>query len=522
MFGPKKGHFLIIFNNFFSEITKLILPIMVAIFASKNSGDIFSIVFPAAILLIGLAPKFFGFKFTTYEITEDMFLIHKGIFNKKKIEIPLETITTVDLTENIIFQIGKVSLITIETTVQTGGNEDSRGVFALKKEEALEFKELLIHNRNLKILGIADSVSNSQIDHNFEKSTLASNATNIETVKIPSNRILLMGLIQSKLQYILLPIAFIASIMGMVSSLIKDYVENINFDKYIDAYDTFLIESFDFNSTMIGKIMWGIAIIVIILFILQYVFATFLSLLMTMVKYYGFAIQKVDNTVYITHGLTNKKKVTLTNDKISGIAIRQSFLMRIFGYYTIEIFAIGYGENTANVALLLPIGNKQEITQLINTILPEISLEEIYSRNKENTLKYYFYNFGTFFLLSMLIGVVVLSLLVKMPVFIYGLIPWIILLIILHIVSCIKKYKEEKISIGKETISHIKGGYGRKIVFLKVPLIETATAQTTTLKRKKEICNIKLKFFGPQARSTTKIKNLRFEDYDRIKGMLKY
>ena len=121
MFGPRKGHVLVIFNRLFADMWAVLLTSVVIIFSDSSSiGNIMGgLIGPIVVILIALLFRIATYNFSTYEVNKDMFIIRTGVFKKSKDEIPLETITTVDFSQSIIFQVAKVNLVKVESTAKT-------------------------------------------------------------------------------------------------------------------------------------------------------------------------------------------------------------------------------------------------------------------------------------------------------------------------------------------------------------------------------------------------------------------
>ncbi len=512
MFGPKRGNFLIIFNKFISNYGGFIIALALSLFFIKEFSTS-SIAF-LGILLLSIIFQILKFLSTTYEITKDIFLVRKGIISKKKIEIPLETITTVDITQSLFFQLLRVSTVRVETTVQTlDSTDDLNVILALKKEEALHFKNTILNNKD-------------SLDINTEETPkVEMNSSHVvDSIKLPAGRIFILGLLQSKLGYMILPITAVVSLMGILPAIFREYIEEAVSNDVIEPLLTIFSES-DI-SYLIENFTIYLVILISILIIAMYLTGTVLSIIFTLIKYAGYTIKRDSRAMYINYGLFNKKAFSLTNEKISGILIKQSLLMRIFGYYSVMVYAIGYGNNATNnsstIAFFLPIGRKDDIVNLLNSFLPEISIETDFDRNRKKTLKYFLLNSPILFLLVLTISTNILFVQLELSKYIYAALPFMYLLVLLQLIKYILRYKNEKISIKPTTISHVRSGFGKEITHLKIDLIETATFKTTATKIRHNIGHLVIQFFGPIGSSRLTAKNFRQSDFVKLSSTLKH
>ena len=144
-YDKKRSHILIIFEQFI-EIPLLIVGlILIFLILGEINENILTL-----FILIMLSPisKFLKYLTTYYYITDKFFVIDSGIINKKHQEIPLKSITTVDFSQNLLFQIFNVYKINVENSSETMGKTNI--LLALKKDEALHFKEQLLKKKETK------------------------------------------------------------------------------------------------------------------------------------------------------------------------------------------------------------------------------------------------------------------------------------------------------------------------------------------------------------------------------------
>ncbi len=530
MFEKRRSHFLILFNKIISEMSPIFLVIISALIFGASSDSIYSSpLFLIGILLLTMSGRVVSYLCTTYELTPEIFYIRSGIINKKVMEIPVESVTSVNFSQNVLFQILDVFLIKIDTVSSISLTAP---LFAFKKNDALEFQSLLMANRNRIImssatesemseqLGYINNVGNVPAMDSGDPNVYIQEDYTIEH-KAPIKSIILLGLLEKKLQYILLPLMPFIYILQIVPDFIVDIFEFVAEDEQIGDYIDF------FSDISMSRISWYVLlfafIIIMVTIAIFYVSAVVISVVSFLVKYANFTIKKSDKSLRIEYGLLNKKAITLSNKKISGVVLKQSFLMRIFGYYTVEALVSGYGDTQNEFKVILfPIGKKEEIESIVSFALPEVRLEKEYTREKEGTLRYFFYNFLSIFSLCLLMSSIYLLVSDPINLLYAALVVLGIMISIVHVISCILRYNMEKMSIGIDTISFVKGGLSSEIIYLKTSRTETASYITSIFKRKKKIGHIVIEYFGPVGKNSYKMLNYRRNDYDSVKSNLIY
>ncbi len=550
MLEGKKGHFLIIFDKLLSVTIVPIIVIVVALTRGGLAGDTGQLLsnltqfLPLLIIaLVGPIQAVLKYVFTTYQVTDKMFIVKSGVINKEKLEIPLETITTIDFTQNILFQICKVNKIRIETTVQYAGKKDPNTVLALKEEDAIEFKQLLLSKKQAKLNmmqgisteqnfadgGVQNANSNEAVENtsygDFANYQVTPEVV-LEEIKPNLSRLIMLGLIGPKSFIVIQLIAFAGAIGGFIGvffeNMEEEIVNGIASGLEMNSIERLIVDITESNF-FVGIIVLAILVTVLIAF----VFLIILSAIATVIRYFDFTIKKTDKNIQINYGLLNKKKFTLTDEKVSGVALEQSLVMRFLGYYRLNVYAIGYGggggDESAEVVMpiLYPIGKKDEVLSVLNTIMPDIKQEEEFYREKKGTLRYFFYRAEVVFSLLLIAAWPILAFtqeaeVAREVIGVFG-----ILFLLMALTNSILSYHNAKLSLGENTLSYIKGGFNRSIIMLKTNLIETVSYNTTYLKEKRNLGHIIVQFYGPLHYSKGKVVNMRKLDFEKVRNLIK-
>jgi uncharacterized membrane protein YdbT with pleckstrin-like domain len=260
-FGPKRSHPLIIVNNFFKSFGLLIALLAFCIFTGDFSMLYDNLALPA-IVLIGPISRLFNFLFTRYTIDDEKLFIEKGLLNRQKIELPLNTITSVDFSQSLIFQASGVYMVSVENSASLQGNQ-TKVQFALKSDSALEAKAYLLGKQNQgKAQTDEDGLSIGDALHNDE--------TILSRRAASYGEILLLGLLQAKALVIFQVLSVGAVIITFGSQIFLK--ESIDGDQYL--LDWFLN-------------LKGLQVILIAVVIL-YAVGIIVSLVMSSLKYFGF------------------------------------------------------------------------------------------------------------------------------------------------------------------------------------------------------------------------------------------
>lgn len=470
-FKHRRGNYLIIFEKVI-ELPILILGALASIILVKNFDA--QAVMPLVFILFSPISRLISYLFTFYTLEEDHLLVESGVFTKQRVEIPFSTITTVDLSQNILFQLFKVYKIKVDNASQTNDTANkSNIVLTLKIDQAIQFKEVLTKGKN------------TQEIKEQEAETDAIKAMPQDFVKL--------GLLQSKWVYFLSIIAVAGPFLGIIAPKL----ENI------------------FQDMLIGGLI-AAAII------LGYVLSVALSLGKSVLTYYNFKVWATDDTVKIKYGLLNKKSFSLQKSKINGIIFKQNLLMRLCGFYTAEVIVIGYGdadkEGETERAIIFPLATLERLKKIVGRLLPEYSVEYTLCHPDRGAVRYFFVNPGFISALITAAISVMVSIAIGQPLIAAAA----TVLLILAVIDVLLRFKNSGISVGNKNVVLSSGGFSRWMAFIKTVSIESVTSKGSMFKRERGYVSISLGYVAPARAARLTSYNLPADQFEQLQSVLKY
>ncbi|QNU68417.1 PH domain-containing protein [Ruminiclostridium herbifermentans] len=468
-FKHRRGHFLIIFEKI-SEIPILLLSIIFSAFL-LNTFDTQALI-PVVAILLSPISKLVNYFFTYYTLTQEHLIVESGVFNKKRIELPFSTITAVDLSQNILYQIFGVYKIKVDNASQTNeAANQSKINLTLKKEEAIQFKKIITGNF---------------IETANEQHELAA-------IKGEISDFIKLGLLQSKAAYIM----SILAIVGSLSSLIIPFIE--------------------------GKVEGALlAALIITIIIIVYLTAVIMSIVKAVIKYYAFSVWADEETLKVQYGLLNKKSFSLQKSKINGIILKQNLLMRIFKLYSAEVIVIGYGDKSeeggTEKAIIFPIAKKEKIKEIVNIVLPEYSLDYKLCKPERKAIRYFFISPMFIFAVICVICAVAAAIIIEN----YIVIAAALVFLAFSVAHTIQKYINAGISVGESNIVLSSGAFSKRVAIIKTKSIESITSTGSIFKRRKGFVSIRLGFVAPLRVANISSLNLPINQFELLEGVLKY
>lgn len=495
-FGPSRGNPLIIFEHFFKDFGLLVLAVIIAIVKGPelllDNIQIFALVFinPIAALI--------KYLFTKYSITDDKMIINSGLFVKKTMEIPLKVITTVDLSQNLLFQFFHVYKIKADNSCQVNDNaKQAEIVLALKESSAYYVKSLLESKRE---------------DTTVTSSLIQENKMETPTIHCSITDFFLLGALQSKFIYF---ITIFTTVCGGGSYLYKLFSEQLHIDKLIE----------NFINTLTPVI--GISI----LFFAAYIVSFLTSMVVAAIRYYDYTVINRDDALLVKYGLFTKKSYTLMKEKISGVTIRQSPLMRLLGYCTVNVFIIGYGDKSEGkeeeLSLLYPVAKLNEVNTILEQLLPDMSFDRTYHKRLKGSLHYFFLCFRMFFATVLFIGVLISLFAARINLPYAGMIRPAILvgslaILFLTVISVFLEYLNSGIYANQKVVSVCKGCFSLNMIFIKAEKLESVADRATIWKKKKGFTTIRLGFVAPLRVANLSARNISRSDYEEVQRVMSY
>ncbi|WP_446899139.1 PH domain-containing protein [Clostridium sp. LBM24168] len=455
MYRIERNHVLKIFYDM-AKLIKEFIGIIVALgFMVNKIGLVKSILIGSIVFMAVIVYEFLLWRKNFFIIRESAIYHQEGIFNIKKVEIPFERINTIDISQNIIERIFKVATIKIDTGDTS--NKGSELKFTLKKARAEELRNILLKKE------ISDDTNQNE---------------KIYTIK-PS-KLVIYSLISNS---ILKGIGMLLVVQQFFDQYLKSFI-HIDTSLYVDEFQKEDIYH---------------AIYTILFLALGLIFVSiFLSVVYTFFKYYDFQMWSDSNKIHVKYGVINRKNYSFDRKKINGIHIKQTILMQIFGFFTVEIESIGYGDEKGEKAILYPICPSPLKDKIIENLLGEFEYNGNITRPRKNAEFRFFYKkviFGGF--------TAAVCFFIKPRFVILTLIILLFLLIMGYL-----EFKNTAFGINGKLIYMCYHGFNRTQSILKMKAVQSLTSSYTYFQHKKRFCDYSIVLYSSNFGKVLKVKNL--------------
>lgn len=501
-FGPRRAHAMFIFERFFRDFGLLILA-LIWYLVTRDYELLLEHCGVLVVVLFSPVSRLIRYLFTYYSIDDERLLVETGWLNKKRLEVPLANITTVDFSQNLFFQLANVCSVNVDNNSSIGSGNSGRVKMVLKERDAVLVKGLLLAKKEESAAnGIKPQLHRSRISED----------TSGNTIKASVGEILLMGLLRSKGLIIVQLMTYAGVAVGVISQLFLD--------KKVDGDEVILDWILHFSAPLL----------ILGLLLALYLAGSAVSVILDTIRYCGFRITDRESSIFVEYGLFTRKTFTLVKEKISGVSYQQSPLMRFFKRGTLEVFAAGYGDGDGDdlqeTAILYPVMREEKLYDFLGRFLPELENRPELQKAEPKALPYFFLC-GRFVLslLALLAALICAAALVPQELsFLKGtLIGAGSLLVLAAAGSVVMEYANTAASPGSQVVALACGGYTKKTVLLKTDKIETVEENASARKRRrKRITGISLGVLAPQMYSRHRVRNMGIEIAEDIKQNLVY
>ncbi len=501
MFGPKRNSAADLCISILKSVGSVTCLILVYIlFLEQDDITLLDMGWILLFLLAAPIQNVLTYYFCSLEVTENILVYRSGWIMKSVEKIPLEKITTIDVSQKLLYRIFNVYQLRIDTSSSESKMGTMDVTMVYKAEVVEELRKCIYKNKEETNLQIEGQLDGKQL---IEKKKTSNEQEEKTFRKISFLQFFCLGLLENKIKTFLKALVFLNAIYGVIVVVFSETP-----DKFLELTVT-KIEGVLAKNLLIGSVGM-IAILMIVLAIISGV--------ATVIKYYNFNIQDHKDKIVIQYGLLNKKNYSLARNKISGVVCKQSLMMRLFSYYRIDLLMIGYGatteKNASEEAVLFPFVHEK----YLNEVLQEIDTDFQINKKTINPQKkgaYLTYGYISIVIVLVVgLGSLFLSI---MPLVLGGIGAF-----VLPLIYIICYQRTCGVHMSQSIMTLYEGALERKIKLLKVDHIDSLGFVSTRLKKRLGIGNLVVMHVGPMLQFVIKIENIKTQDYEALTLKLKY
>lgn len=283
------------------------------------------------IFLLFLVPAMINATITYYkshiELTKDSITYKKAtFFSRKSKETPLSQISNLNFNRSITDRVFSTIEVHMDINSSETADESDYSIL-LSHSDALEFKELfeiysregLVENDTGQVVATNESVFDQLYDYRGIESW----------------------------RHIILNSSFSVVLLGAGSAavILSDTLKNF-------SIFSFLVIFFGFVFDIIKNVS----------------------------KYYDYQVKANDEYINWQAGLLQNKEFTIAKKSIRAVEVHQTFIARLFNYYSIDIKVVGVGNSAEEVMTVILYKKKDKAMNILHELLPGIDLNFDFER----------------------------------------------------------------------------------------------------------------------------------------------
>lgn len=340
MFEFQRLHWVATITGVLEVIKQNVLTLVILFIVGSRNESSYLVWFVGIGLISAFGLGIMGWFRFKYQLLEDEIHIHKGIFVQKKLYIHKNRVQVTEISAGIIQRIfGLVSL-----TIQTAGGGSERAVLsALDAETARTIVNVL----NPKIA--EESELNFELSQEELQKSPLPNQSELSHAKLTpppnhqphTNHHSEWTLSNKRLLYLALTsgeFGIIATILGTILGQLSDFITDENIQWIVDRIPVIQQPGLFF-------VLFSIASVILVSYLL--------SILSSIVRYYGFTIRKVGKELHISRGLLERIQTTVPYHRIQAISSTEGLLRQPFGLESLSIISAGHQQGQQQRSLLV-------------------------------------------------------------------------------------------------------------------------------------------------------------------------
>ncbi|MFC4541687.1 PH domain-containing protein [Halosolutus amylolyticus] len=286
-------------------------------------------------ILLGIVYEYAYYERFRYELTADTFDVTSGVFARRDREVPRRRIQNVDVRQPVLGRALGLAVVHVETA---GGGQTEVTLQYVGEDEARRLRRQLRNGG-----GDAD------VERGLDRDRDADDRDEEE---------LLFAMEPRELAVLsCFTIDPGASLLGGIAL------------SFASGFDPGTLVPFglldDLPGTGVFALAWGV-----LLFLLA---AWIVSVLLTVNRYYGFRLTRVDDELYYERGLLQRYSGTIPLDKVQTLTIAESVPFRWFGYSSLAVETAGYAPGQAGARgteSAIPLAGRDRVLALARSIEP--------------------------------------------------------------------------------------------------------------------------------------------------------
>lgn len=364
---PQRLHPASLVFSFGKTARTMLVPALLAAFAGRGSGwEVFILVlfpFSAGLALL----RYFTL---TWTLGAEELVVREGLFFKRERHVPYERIQNVDLVQNVLHRLFRVAEVRVETA---SGGAPEAVLDVLKLSDVEVIRSRVVAERGKGGIPPAEVPPAEVPPAGMEPAASAASAVAAETttragdsaagdliLRVPTGQLVILGLILNR------GLALIGAGLYLLNELelVEPLLKRVGLEQW-------------FNGLLAAGLS-GALLQVLLLIAGGYVVVLGLSIVWSVVRFYGFTLSRAGEDLRLRCGLWTRVSASIPRHRIQALIVRESWLQRRLDYASIQAQTaggLGVGEDVGDLMRrrFVPILPAAEAPAVLRRVVPAIT-----------------------------------------------------------------------------------------------------------------------------------------------------
>ena len=324
------------------SLRSLIVPLLIVGFSRRGSvTEWIGIGTAFAIMAVILASRAIAWTRIAYLVTERGIELRSGLLSRNERFLPADRVQAIDFQEDVIHRLLRVVAIKVESAAGAGAGADIT-LEALSRADAERLRSVLLRQHRTEGASAPDADALPAHIEIVEEGELIA--------AVPLRRLLIAGATSGR----------IGPALGLIFGVVQ-FGDDLLFEDYweraADAAPNATVSVIAAIALVGSLLAWAFAIV------------------STVLVYGNFELRRVGNRLQATYGLLERRRVSLPLHRIQAVVISEGILRQPFGLAAVRAESAGYGKDSAESGVLLPIVWRREIPAFLKSAVPEFAID---------------------------------------------------------------------------------------------------------------------------------------------------
>jgi len=364
----RRMHWFTVALQWVSSLSRSIIPLGVLYLQHRDRGGRLLPIIGGGILLLTAVWSIASYLAMRYGLTADSLVVRSGVLRRQSRVIPFSRIQGVNVRQSALERVFGVAELRVETATQ--GAEAEAVLSVLRWKDAQSLREQLVAERQSAFDARPGAIPAPTAVGALVPDPapmIAAAQTPVLVASVTVEELMVAGGTSNNIGVL------IALLISGCERFGSSFFDELTLPGGIGSP----IEAF---AAAMGNV-WLLALLVFVV-VVPILFASWLvSVVGSVVRYYGFTLERVGQDLRRRHGLFSRVEASIPMARAQALRFRQSMLRRPFGrgeLFVVSAGSVGKGDGTSGgLQHLMPIIRVEHVGSLVTEVFPDANVDAL-------------------------------------------------------------------------------------------------------------------------------------------------